>query len=108
MSVIEIQLMPGMAFPESLYVDSNVLVAFFDKNHKHHLQASQLLFEAKAANVNLYISSLVLDEVWYALMLHLMARNLRGFGSLGGFWPTYYSYKLYQFINKHSHTTLRY
>jgi predicted nucleic acid-binding protein len=61
-------LFPDLVLPESLYLDSNVLIAFFDKNHQSHLNASQLLLETKASNVNIYISSLVLDEVWYVLM----------------------------------------
>jgi len=68
MSIHEIQFTPGIVLPESLYLDSNILIAFFDKNHQSHLKASQLLLEAKTSNVNLYISSLVLDEVWYVLM----------------------------------------
>jgi predicted nucleic acid-binding protein len=68
MSVIEIPFTPGMALPNTLYVDSNILVAFFDRNHKYHIKASRLLLEAKASHIELYISSLVLDEVWYVLM----------------------------------------
>ena len=43
MSVHEIQFTPGIVLPESLYLDSNVLIAFFDKNHQSHIKASRLL-----------------------------------------------------------------
>jgi len=76
MSVHEIQFTPGIVLPESLYLDSNVLIAFFDKNHQSHLNASQLLLEAKATNINIYISSLVLDEVWYVLMRNWQRQEL--------------------------------
>ncbi|MDM8557273.1 hypothetical protein [Candidatus Parabeggiatoa sp. HSG14] len=57
MSVHEIKFMPGIVLPESLYLDSNVLIAFFDKNHQSYLKTSQLLLKAKASNVNIYIFS---------------------------------------------------
>jgi len=68
MSVMVVHFTPGMKLPESLYVDSNVLVAFIDRHHPHHSQAGRLLIEAMTVGSNIYISTLVLDEVWYVLM----------------------------------------
>jgi predicted nucleic acid-binding protein len=77
MSVYEIQFTPGIVLPESLYIDSNVLIAFFDKNHQTHQKASQLLLEAKASNVNIYISSLVQNASLVCVNAKLATARIR-------------------------------
>jgi predicted nucleic acid-binding protein len=68
MAATEVKYSPGIKLPNSLYLDSNILITFLDRNHVHHAKSSQFVVEALAYKTKFYLSPLVLDEVWYALM----------------------------------------
>lgn len=64
----QVKFTAGTPLPTKIYVDSNIFISFLDKNHPNHREASTLLLEALASGVKVYVSTLVLDEVWYVLM----------------------------------------
>ncbi len=68
MATTEVKYSPGIRLPNSLYLDSNILISFLDGNHVHHAKSSQFVVEALSYKTKFYLSPLVFDEVWYALM----------------------------------------
>ncbi len=68
MAVTEISFSPGVELPPSIYIDSNILIAFLDKNHQHHSLSARLIAEILSSDTKSYLSFLVLDEVWHILM----------------------------------------
>lgn len=69
MAVTEAPFRPGLKLPASMYVDSNVIIAFLDANHPHNLAAIRFIGDAVSSRCRICISTLVLDEVWYKLMV---------------------------------------
>jgi predicted nucleic acid-binding protein len=54
--------------PESCYLDSNVLIYFFDEASPFHQSAVRLIEKLVKDQVKIYLSPLVLDEVIYILV----------------------------------------
>lgn len=59
----------GHTLPDRVYVDSNVVIAFFYQTHSVHLPASAFVLESLRQRTTLVISHLTLDELWYFLMM---------------------------------------
>jgi predicted nucleic acid-binding protein len=58
----------GMAIASPVYLDANILISRFFRNHAKYVPAMNLLFELSAQQVEIYISTLVMDEVWWGLL----------------------------------------
>lgn len=77
--------------PDRVFLDACVIIDYYAPSGRHHLGAvsvvGQLVTGAKAGDVSLYVSPLVLDEVWYNLT-RLLYESDRGpndpsWGNLG-------------------------
>ncbi len=56
------------SLPDKIYLDSNILLSAFLKNHKFHHKAKSLLFAMFSYHSVAYLSPLSLDESWWALI----------------------------------------
>jgi len=58
----------GITFVGSVYLDSNVLSYARDRKSQKYQEASTIIGELLAQQVNIFISDLVIDEVWWTLL----------------------------------------
>jgi len=57
-----------MTIASPVYLDANVLISRFFRNHAKYAAAMHILFELFAQQVEICISTLVIDEVWWGLL----------------------------------------
>jgi len=55
--------------PTKVYMDSNILISAFFRNHRFHKAASRLLFALLAADTELYLSPFSFSESWWVIIL---------------------------------------
>lgn len=58
----------GVRLPNPIYVDSNVVIAFFYETHTHHIPATTFVLESLKQTRQLVFSTLTIDELWHILM----------------------------------------
>lgn len=58
----------GISIASPVYVDSNLLVAAHIRGHQYYLSAATFLFEVSAQGGRMLISTLCMDEAWWALL----------------------------------------
>lgn len=66
--IIEIECPREASIDSPLYVDANFPICYSLPNHPKYPPARDLYFELRARSVELYISTLTLDEMWWNLL----------------------------------------
>ena len=69
MATTTVNFSPNTQYTNSVYIDSNLLVYSRNRISTKYREAVALLGNLITQNVTLYISNLVIDEVWYALLM---------------------------------------
>jgi|GEM_PF-6206190 len=74
-----IQVDANTSFPFSVYIDSNLILYATDRLSPVYPEAASIVAELIGQKTKVFLSSLVVDEVWYKLTKSTTAAN-RGFG----------------------------
>jgi len=62
-----IQVDANTSFPSSIYIDSNLIIYATDRLSPVYPEAASIIAELISQRTKVFLSSLVLDEVWYIL-----------------------------------------
>ena len=68
----------GMIFPSSAYLDANFIISTLDVTQSRPVYAHEAFAELLSQGVEILLSSLVIDEVWWGLLCDLNEQVGRG------------------------------
>ena len=58
----------GMNILSPVYLDANFLISFMHTSHSKYFSARELFFELYAQKVEIFISTLTIDEFWWGIL----------------------------------------